>query len=106
MNAALPLSTGALLMSVFHQLFGGKSGSGWGRSPPRIGCAARGNVAANPITTKASQLRNVTTPTCSAFRLSRLQSLSVQIIITREAVGPGIWRVGVYSAASRKGAVH
>src|SRR5713101_6127754 len=89
MNAALPLSTGALLMSAFHQLSGGNNGSGWGRSPPRTGCAASGNAAANPITTKASHTRNVTTATCSAFRLSALQSVAVQIIITREAVGPG-----------------
>src|SRR3989442_14103623 len=89
MNAALALSTGALLMSAFHQLFGGNNGNGWGRSPPRIVCAATGNAAANPITTKASQFRNVTTPTCSAFRVSGLHSLPVPIIITREAVGTG-----------------
>src|SRR2546430_15927802 len=41
MNALLFGSTGAALMSAFHQLPGGKSGSGWGSAPPRWGDCAR-----------------------------------------------------------------
>src|SRR3954451_2490415 len=39
--AALFGSTGAAVMSAFHQLPGGKSGSGWGSAPPRCGDCAR-----------------------------------------------------------------
>src|SRR2546430_5638884 len=60
MKAALPLSTGALLMSVFHQLLGGNNGSGWGRSPPRIGWAAAGNAEANIVTMVGRDVRNFT----------------------------------------------
>src|SRR3954467_13406742 len=38
MSDALRGSTGALLMSVFHQFVGRNSGSGAGRSPLRTGC--------------------------------------------------------------------
>jgi hypothetical protein len=37
MNAADPPSTGAPLTSTFHQLSGGKRGSGPGRAPPSTG---------------------------------------------------------------------
>src|SRR5262245_29259728 len=40
MNAADPLSTGAPLMSRFHQLLGGNSGSGGGNVPPSVATAA------------------------------------------------------------------
>src|SRR5438552_13595402 len=60
MQAALPRSTGALLMSVFDQLLGANNGSGWGRSPPRIGCAAAGNAEANIVTMVRRDVRNFT----------------------------------------------
>src|SRR5690349_5053158 len=41
MNAALFGSTGALLMSVFHQFEGGKSGNGGGSGPPAIWAQVR-----------------------------------------------------------------
>src|SRR5712691_10208722 len=44
MNAGLFGSTGAALMSVFHQLVGGNSGRGAGRSPPRIWAQMRRTV--------------------------------------------------------------
>ena len=42
-----PGSTGALLISRFHQLSAGKIGSGAGRVPPRIGEPARILLAMN-----------------------------------------------------------
>src|SRR5581483_3683497 len=45
MKAALFVSTGAPLISVFHQLPGGKSGKGGGSGPPRIWARTR-NVTA------------------------------------------------------------
>ena len=45
MKFALFGSTGAALMSLFHQLSGGKSGSGAGSAPLRSGCALMVSVA-------------------------------------------------------------
>jgi hypothetical protein len=58
MNAADPPSTGAPLTSTFHQLSGGKRGSGPGRAPPCTGprpAAPAGTVASSAAT-------SVTTP--------------------------------------------
>src|SRR5437867_13098221 len=46
MNAGLFGSNGAALMSVFHQLFGGRRGSGEGRSPPRTWAQIRNVTSA------------------------------------------------------------
>src|SRR5438094_2511646 len=97
MKAALPLSTGALLMSVFHQLLGGNNGSGWGRSPPRIGWAAAGNAAANIVTMVRRDVRN--------FTVSITISDGPNNHYTRSGRSRG-WRAGVYSAAFRKGSAH
>src|SRR5678816_4055478 len=58
MNAADPASTGAPLTSTFHQLSGGKRGSGPGRAPPCTGPrhAAPTGMAA------ISAAKSVTTP--------------------------------------------
>jgi hypothetical protein len=42
MKLAEFVSTGALLMSVFHQLLAGKSGSGTGIGPPCVAAAKAG----------------------------------------------------------------
>jgi hypothetical protein len=58
MNAADPPSTGAPLTSTFHQLSGGKSGSGPGRVPPCTGprsAAPAGIVASSAATRKTTR---------------------------------------------------
>src|SRR5512141_138453 len=57
MNCALFGSTGAALMSAFHQFAGGKRGSGVGRSPPlraSCGATARMTASATPIMREGS----------------------------------------------------
>jgi hypothetical protein len=56
MKALLFGSTGAALMSVFHQLPGGKSGSGWGSAPPRWGdCAMTAEAMRSEARQKAKR---------------------------------------------------
>src|SRR5713226_5380549 len=55
-------STGAALMSAFHQFVGGNSGSGPGRGPPSVAAHAVAAVATAPRRTMGASRRWTTTP--------------------------------------------
>src|SRR5688572_2982736 len=73
MNPAELGSTGAALMSRFHQLVEGKSGSGPGRGPPRV--AAHAATGTRSATATISR-RSVIQPPYGAVRARPVMSIT------------------------------
>src|ERR1700680_3425957 len=81
MKLALLGSTGALLMSVFHQLSRGNSGSGWGSAPPTVWAPAGSGPEAAARVTKTASTRGAGAPASAADRPLRSAMVEIRDLV-------------------------